>query len=458
MQYEGNRSYPVTVRDLWMEVKRRLGDLSTEGVWLRGTIRDFKYSQHIYMVLEESSGSEPKARVSARIWGQSAQRISAELRHRGLPQLADGLSVVVHGRLDAYLPRGTLSVVVDALDYDALREEARREVDRIRRLLKAEGIYDANQKVAIGEVPLRIALVTSSAGTVQFDFGKLLAESGYAFSITLVPTPVTGEQSSELVAAAIADAAALDVDLVVVLRGGGAQSELAVFDSELVARAVAGSPRPVWCAIGHAADEVLINEVANRAFDVPQSAARAVVDQVGGYLLAFRKLVERARAVAQSRLDQEERSVELLRLQSEARVEHVWREEVQGLAGMEAELLQLARDQVGSGTHAVAMRRQVLNVKAESVLSRIGASIPAEASLQASLDRRAESGRRELRAIGKLLQAKDPAAVLARGYAILAAETGVWIRGRAALLEEEEVEAVLHDGRARLRLIAREGK
>ncbi len=458
MHYEDGRTSPLTIKDLWNEVRRRLGSFSTEGVWIRGTIRDFKYSQHVYMSLEESSGSDPKPRVSVRIWGQNAQRILAELKLRGLPALADGLSLVAHGRLDPYLPRGTISFVLDAIDYEALREEARKEVDRIRHALQKEGIYHANRQLYVSAVPLRIALVTSGAGTVQFDFGKLLAESGYAFSTTLVPTPVTGEHAGELVASAIRYASGLDVDLVVVVRGGGAQSELAVFDSEPVVRAVATSAKPVWCAIGHAADEVLINEVANRAFDVPQSAARAVVDRVGEYLRAFGETVKRARALALNRLDQQRAGFDRIRLRVGERADQACRVEARKLTALEVELSHRAKNRIDASTGGVQIQRRILAVKAAAAIARIDAATPAVAALRATAERRAEGSRRDIEAIGMLLQAKDPESVLARGYAILATGEGSWIRSRSALLAEQEIEAVMHDGKVNLRLAARGGE
>jgi len=172
--------------------------------------------------------------------------------------------------------------VVRELDTEALLGRVAAERARLVRSLVDEDLYDRQRRLRISTLPLRVGLV-ASPGTEGFnDFLGGLRGSGLAFAVTVAPTAVQGRDAPAMVAAAIAQLQSHPLDVIVVVRGGGSKSDLAAFDQEVVARAVATSELPVWTGIGHTGDQSVADEVAHRAFITPtecgQELARLALD------------------------------------------------------------------------------------------------------------------------------------------------------------------------------------
>ncbi|MCL5052412.1 MAG: exodeoxyribonuclease VII large subunit, partial [Gammaproteobacteria bacterium] len=251
-----------SVANLWEMIEGSLEPLMTSRFRLRGTIQDVAVRRHLYCSLADRTLATQVAKVNTVIFAADLARIRSELLSRGLGELESDVEVVAVGRLSTYRPAGRVSFVVEQLDYDEMRRLGRLDVERLRAALIEEGLFGANKDRPLAAVPLRIAVVTSEAGTVQHDFTRVLARSGYRFSWQLYSTRVTGTQAADELAAMVKRADADGHDLIVLLRGGGSESELALFNTEAVVRSVVNAKTPVWCAIGHAADDVLVNEVA----------------------------------------------------------------------------------------------------------------------------------------------------------------------------------------------------
>ena len=132
-------------------------------------------------------------------------------------------------------------------------------------------------------LPLRVGLVASPGTEGCNDFLGGLANSGMAFCVTLAPTAVQGKDAPVRVAAAIADLQAEPLDVIVVVRGGGSKADLAAFDQEPVARAVATSGLPVWTGIGHTGDQSVADEVANRSYITPTECGQGLARLVTEY-------------------------------------------------------------------------------------------------------------------------------------------------------------------------------
>jgi exodeoxyribonuclease VII large subunit len=137
--------------------------------------------------------------------------------------------------------------------------------------------------------------LVASPGTEGFnDFLGGLRGSGLAFDVTVAPTPVQGKDAPARVASAIAKLQTEPVDIIVVVRGGGSKADLAAFDHEAVARAIATSDQPVWTGIGHTGDRSVADEVANRCCITPTECGR----ELAGLALDYWRNVREAGAVA----------------------------------------------------------------------------------------------------------------------------------------------------------------
>ncbi len=128
--------------------------------------------------------------------------------------------------------------------------------------------------------PMRLGLVTSIGSAAWHDFCNELERSGFGFDVSAIDARVQGDEAEEMVAAAIRSLGRRGVDLIVVIRGGGSRNDLAAFDAEGIARAIATSPIPVFTGIGHEIDRSVADEVAGRAWKTPTACAGAIVDMV----------------------------------------------------------------------------------------------------------------------------------------------------------------------------------
>ena len=149
--------------------------------------------------------------------------------------------------------------------------------------LSMAGLLDANSALKVPLVPLHVGLITSDGSAAYNDFVNEISLSPYPFRISLVHSAVQGAEAESGLIAAIETLGDVDVDVIAVVRGGGARTDLMAFDLESVATAVANSTRPVLSGIGHEIDRSVVDEVAHTAFKTPTACAAALVQTVAAF-------------------------------------------------------------------------------------------------------------------------------------------------------------------------------
>ena len=160
-----------------------------------------------------------------------------------------------------------------------LGDVARRRQELINRL-KEEGLLEANKARPLSPVPLRVGLVASPGTEGYSDFTGQLLKSGYGFEILLVKTAVQGESAPAQIVSALETLDQGQVDLICLVRGGGSKGDLACFDDESVARAIAGASTPVFTGIGHTGDESIADLVAHTRAITPTKLGEDIVNLV----------------------------------------------------------------------------------------------------------------------------------------------------------------------------------
>lgn len=229
--------------------------------------------------------------VSAVIWKGEYLRLRPVLERAG-ERLADGLRVRCRVSVDFYPPGGRLQVQVREIDPTfTLGDLAKRRQETLAALAEA-GLMELNKALELPPLPLAVALVTSIGSAAYHDFLATLAESGYAFRVLAVHSAVQGAEAERSLPGAVTLAAASACDCVVLIRGGGAKSDLAVFDSQAVAEAVARAPKPVLTGLGHEIDEAVADLVAWRSFKTPTKVAEELVGRIANAELAWARLRE----------------------------------------------------------------------------------------------------------------------------------------------------------------------
>jgi len=275
----------LTVSQLYDRVDRAVRGAFPEEVWVTGEVRSMKVltKGHCFLdLVDPAQADDPGApTLSAKCWAGTWRTVRTSLDRLGIA-LEAGMVVRVRGEVGLYKARGSVDFTVREVDTEALMGKVAAERARLVQALVDENLYDRQRRIRLPALPLRVGLVASPGTEGCNDFLGGLRGSGLAFAVTIAPTAVQGKDAPAMVAAAISDLQQLPLDIVVVVRGGGSKADLAAFDQEAVARAVATSALPVWTGIGHTGDQSVADEVANRACITPtecgQEVARVALD------------------------------------------------------------------------------------------------------------------------------------------------------------------------------------
>ena len=263
------------IRQVNQTVKNRFG----RGVWLHGEIQEMKTPNHVYFTLVDQDGDK-KAVLSASIWQTVYASMRVTLANSGL-QLADGLKVRVFGEPDLYPGNGRFSIKISKIDPRFTLGDLIAQREEIVRQLKLKGLYDANRKVETSLVPLRVGIVTSIGSAAHADVLKTFKDSQIGFTIFVHDARVQGEDAIKSVVAALENLdARKDLDVLMLVRGGGSKNDLMAFDSAQIATAIANCRLPVLTGIGHEIDLSVADEVAHQSHKTPTACATAVIEQV----------------------------------------------------------------------------------------------------------------------------------------------------------------------------------
>lgn len=289
-------------------------------VWTAGELTrlDERRGNRWLELVERGGGRDGRdAHLEAFCSATKWQRLERKLADAGV-ELRAGQRLVVVGCLDIG-DRGKLTLTVDDVDVAALVGERLRARQRLVQRLVDDDLFDANRRLDLSPVPLRVGLVASSGSDGHRDLVRRLEASGFAFHVTLRSIPVEGPTAPRAIRAALATFGPDDVDLAVVVRGGGAKASLDVFDTGAVAHAIATAAVPVWTGIGHTGDRTVADEVAHRSFATPTAVGHALVtavavawDGVAQSVARVARLVDARLATSTAQLDGRWRTVSTL--------------------------------------------------------------------------------------------------------------------------------------------------
>jgi exodeoxyribonuclease VII large subunit len=421
----------LSVTEFYERVKAALAAEFSEDVWVIGEIRGLRESRgHHYLELADENAEQTErsgvAQLEVVCWARDWPRVAAALAAAGVA-LEAGRVVRVRGRVSVWEGGSKLRFTLTELDVEALLGGIAAARRRLLHSLELEGLLHANQRLELSLVPLRIGVVTSPGSEAHRDFVGQLERSGYAFQVFFEPTLVQGAEAPEQIAAALARLGAVPIDLAVVVRGGGARGDLAAFDSEAVARAIATAPFPIWTGIGHTGDRSVADEVAHQALITPTQCGEAVVARVGEYLGEIERLAGTLTGLARARLDSTAYQL------------------AAGAAGVaRSARYQVARRSVERGAAALELRRVVttcLRRGAAALTDRAG-------SLAVAARRCAASQGVELQRRRQLLRAFDPERQFERGWTLTRDDSGRLLRSVARVEPGGRMTTRFFDGEA----------
>ena len=405
----------------------------SDGVWVRGEITGWSdRGQHAYFTLVDDADTSDrgvngrgKAVLNVQFFANSRMRLRPMLQKHRL-RLADGMKVRVFGYLDYYAPNGRIGLKMTGIDPKYTLGDIAQSRDEVIRRLVAEGLLDTNKQRPLSPIPLRIGVVTSIGTAAWHDFHDELKRSAMGFALTVIDTRVQGEFAEEMVCAALITLSRrTDLDALVLIRGGGARNELAVFDAERIARAIASSPIPVLTGLGHEIDRSVADEVAHTTLKTPTACAGELIARAARY-----------------------------RADTEATFASIVRETTHALTGATTELSETAH-RIARRTHAAVERAdERLGMRVDSLARTAPASLArADQRLidaqqrvvtraHAIIDRCGD----RLDVTAARIAAVDPAVQLARGWSITRRADGTVVRSVDDLAVDDTITTALADG------------
>ena len=275
----------ITLSQLQQHIKNVLEGHLEDFYWVVAEISELKvnYSGHCYLELVEKGGANqvPKAKVNAVIWRNVFTFLDSYFTKQTSSPLSKGINVLLRVEVSYHELYGLSLVVRDIDPSYTLGEMERQRQETINRL-KEEGLFDKNRGLELPGIIQRIAVVSSEKAAGYQDFMKELFgnEYGYDYRVSLFGAVMQGNEAESSVIAALDEVrrVAYSYDAVVLIRGGGAQSDLACFNSYRLCRAIAEFPLPVITGIGHDKDLSVADMIAAVSVKTPTAVARYLID------------------------------------------------------------------------------------------------------------------------------------------------------------------------------------
>jgi exodeoxyribonuclease VII large subunit len=253
------------VRDLVAAVRTHV-EREYSDAWVEGEISNFRApdSGHLYFTLKDGS-----AQIRVVMFRSSAKL----LRFRP----ADGMQVVVRGRVTVYEDRGELQISAEYIEPKGAGS-LQIAFEQLKAKLQAEGLFAAERKKAVPALPARVGIVTSPQAAALRDILNILQRRHHTVNVVIYPAQVQGDVAAAEVAAGVRHFnRERSVEVIIVARGGGSAEDLAAFSDEALARTVAASEIPVISAVGHETDFTILDFVADLRAPTPSAAAELVI-------------------------------------------------------------------------------------------------------------------------------------------------------------------------------------
>lgn len=391
-------------------------------------------SGHCYFSLKDDTGS-----MDVVIWRGVFERLDV--------QLQEGLEVVVTGKFDMYVPRGSTSFHIERLEV-AGEGLLHQQVERLKKKLAAEGLMDPQRKLPVPAFCTRVGVVTSLSGSVIDDVKRTLARRNPLVELVCCGCSVQGKEAPASITAALTRMAQEPVDAILLVRGGGSLEDLMCFNDESVARVIAACHIPIVTGIGHEPDVTIADLVGDRRCSTPTHAAESIAPSISELIKLTDTREQRLAAAMTSKVTEVADSLSvmgegLVRAsrttvdKSQATVSalaaHRCLTSPDGFLRDRAETLEMTAERLlEAGPRAITRHARDLDVRARS--------------LEVAASRICPPRSQEVARMAATLDALSPLKVLGRGYAIPRDDKGHVVRGVGDVVAGQRLDVRVSDG------------
>ncbi|MED4204343.1 exodeoxyribonuclease VII large subunit [Neobacillus mesonae] len=429
----------LSVNALTKYIKRKFdADPHLRDLHVRGEISNFKQhsSGHMYFTLKDE-----KARILAVMFASHSRAM------KFVPE--NGMKVIVKGDITVYEPSGQYQIYIKEMQPDGIGELF-LAYEQLKQKLEAEGLFALDKKKPLPLFPRTVGVITSPTGAAVRDVITTIKRRYPIVNIFVFPVLVQGEQAAPSIAKAIEKAnARMDIDILIVGRGGGSIEELWAFNEEAVARAIYASSIPVISAVGHETDFTIADFVADLRAPTPTGAAELAVPHIDELMDRVLQRQTRLIRVMQEKFRFEKER--LTRVQKSYAFRYPHR-----LYEQKLEQLDKLTEMLVRGASRLTLLK---NNQHEILYKRLERNNPKEMIREAKL--RTERGQKDLiRSMGQILakkqtdfdrmiatlQALSPLKIMERGYSLAYTEDNHLMKSVSQVKAEDRVQIQLTDG------------
>ena len=432
------RNERLTLYELNSLVRELIETEMPSEYWVEAELSECRESRgHCYMELiqrdEHTPTATPIARASAKCWATKWMVVRPYFERVTGQVLRAGMKVLLRVYPQFHETYGFSWIVTDIDPNYTLGDQARRRQEIIRQL-KEEGVFDLQRELRLPLFCLRIAVISSPTAAGYGDFAAQLADSRFAFQSQLFPAVMQGEGVEQSIIQALEQISRppppspsednRGVDCVVIIRGGGATSDMSGFDTLALAENVANFPLPIITGIGHERDECILDMVSHLRVKTPMAAAAFLIDHAQQVYDALDDAQTRIANHAQQKLSMLSGQLTILQ------------ESIPRLFSVVKTRQEAKLD---------ALHNRILLKIQQKTVGQQAQLLGYEQRLPMILERRLTSERHRMEIIEEKLRALDPSLLLRRGYSITL-HNGKAVRDPKLLQKGDEIETRLEKG------------
>lgn len=365
--------------ELNRQVREAIEDALPMEYWVEAELSECRESRgHCYMELiqKDEQTATPIAKASAKCWANKWLTIRPYFERTTGQQLHAGMKVLLQVYPQFHEAYGFSWIVTDIDPTYTLGDMARKRQEIIQKL-KAEGVFDLQKELQLPVFCQHIAVISSQTAAGYGDFCKQLADNpyGFKFKTQLFPAIMQGKGVEQSIISALEQIYDMPFDCVVIIRGGGATSDMSGFDTLTLAENVANFPIPIITGIGHERDESVLDMVSHTRVKTPTAAAALLIDHLKGVL----ETIEGAQSV----------------------ISHYAQQKLSAI-----------NYQLSTISEAIPRLFSIVKARQEAKIDALYTRLPM------LIERRLTSESHRLQLIDEKLKALDPTLLLARGYSI----------------------------------------
>jgi exodeoxyribonuclease VII large subunit len=453
----------VSLAELQLIIRDSIYLALPDTYWVMAEISEIKEnsSGHCYLELIEKNSDEKnvRARIKAIIWSTRFRFLKAFFENATGENLREGLKILVKAKVEYHELYGLSLIISDIDPAFTLGEMAVKRLLIIKKL-EQEGVFSMNKELTFPAVPQRIAVISSKNAAGYADFINQLNENsfGYVFYTALFETSLQGTETEQSVINAL-DRISMNYelfDLVVIIRGGGSQSDLSWFDNYNIAYHVTQFPLPVLTGIGHDKDLSVTDMVANRSLKTPTAVAGFLIDTVAA---AETKLFEMSTAIAEAShviIEKNKNRIETSGIRLHPLTRLMISDAKDRLSGKIIEIINVGKKLIFSAglipaNHESKLSSSVKNlIQAKEIILRNSWQY-----LNTGTSNYLSTVNSRFKGYDNTLNLLNPENVLLRGYSITSLN-GVILKNRNQLRKDDIIDTQLHDGTFKSKVLGTE--